>query len=75
MFDWINSDVEQCAWHIASQPSSNTYSQIEYHKRLENFEIVSKIIEARKLSKKYRVILRAEKLKEEMLEGDNADKV
>jgi len=70
LFDWINSDVEQCAWHIAATSAANTYSQLEYHKRLGKREVVDKIIEARKLAKKYRIILKADQLKKEMLEGN-----
>lgn len=69
MFDWKNSTIEQCAWHIAEQPASNTYSQIEYYKRKEKFDIVDKILKARALAKKYRVILKADKVKKELQEG------
>lgn len=69
LFDWINSTVEQCAWHIAKEPSSNTYSQLEYHKRRGKSDVVEKILAARKLAKSYRVILKAEKLKRK-LEGE-----
>lgn len=70
MFDWVGSTMEQCAKHIAETPPANTYSQIKYHERWGKPEVVEKIIEARKLAKLYRLLARADKIRQEMQEDN-----
>jgi len=70
MFDWIGSTMEQCARHIAETPAANTYSQIKYHEVWGEQKVVDKIIEARKLAKMYRLLARADKIRQEMQEDN-----
>jgi len=70
MFDWVSSTLEDCAKHIAEVSASNTYSQIQYYKRSGNEEVLVKILEARKLAKKYRVLNKARQIEQELTSGE-----
>lgn len=61
-FDWINSTDTDLAKHIASVPASNTTQQLRYYERMENTEMINRIKKARVEAKKWRILLKAEKL-------------
>ena len=67
MFDWKNSTLEDCAWHVARVSPQHTTSALAYYKRRSDEEVLTKIQEARKLAKRYRVLIKAERLTEEIL--------
>lgn len=68
MFDWQSSTVEDCAWHIARCSAQAATSMLRYYETKGEKEVVDKITEARKLAKKYRTLIQAERITEELLE-------
>lgn len=69
MFDWINSTVEECAWHITKTSAQSTNSVYVYHERRGNKEITEKIDKARVLAKKYRILMKADEIRKELNRG------
>lgn len=67
MFDWKNASLEECAWQVARTNAQRTTGAIAYYKRIDNQEVLTKILEARKIAKRYRVLVRAEQITEEIL--------
>lgn len=65
MFDWINSTVEECAVHITKTSAQSTTSVYIYHERQGNVVMTDKIKKARELAKKYRILQKAEEIREE----------
>lgn len=61
-FNWLEASDEDLAKHIASVPASNTTMQIRYYERADNELMVDKIKAAREEAKKWRILLKAEKL-------------
>jgi len=75
MFDWKESSIEQCAKHVAEVSAQNTTSVITYYRKIGDTGMLTKIQEARKLAKKLRIIVNAERIKCELLQENlqNAD--
>jgi len=66
MFSWATATIEELAWHIAKVPRQHTMAAIRYHRRKGDLETAKRIEYARKLAKKYRVLERAEEIKQEL---------
>lgn len=60
-FDYINCTIDQLADYVECSPASRITQQLIYYKKRENTEMVSKIMEARKVVKKRKLL--------KMLEG------
>lgn len=75
MFDWKESTLNDCAWHIARSTSQTTNTMLVYYRRKGDDEVVDKILEARKLAKKYRTLIKAERITEELLEKGNTNAI
>ena len=66
MFNWATESIERLAWHIAKVSRQQTMAAITYYRRKGEVETVHKIKLARALAKKYKVILLAEEIKQEI---------
>ena len=75
MFDWKESTLNDCAWHIARSTPQATNTMIAYYRKKDDNEVVDKILEARKLAKKYRTLIKAERITEELLEKGNTNAI
>lgn len=64
-FKWKEATLEECAWQIAKVSAQNTNTVIRYYK--ENAEVLLKLQEARILAKRYRALIKAERITEELL--------
>lgn len=71
MFNWATTTIDGLAWHIAKVSRQQTMAAITYYRRKGNTEVVRRIEFARALAKKYKVLLLAEDIKQE-LENTNA---
>ena len=69
MFDWINSTLEECAKHIVETSAQSTNSVYVYHERKGKTDVTEKIDKARELAKKYRILMKADKIREELDRG------
>lgn len=72
MFSWATETIERLAWHIASVSRQRTMAAITYYRRKGEVDIVQRIEFARKLSKKYKVLLQAKEIEQEMREQNDA---
>ena len=67
MFNWRDCTLNECAWHIARTSAQRTSAMLKYYESRENLEVVEKILKARTLAKKYRALIRAELITEELV--------
>lgn len=67
MFDWQLSTLDECAWHIARTSAQSTTSMLRYYSSCGKTEVVEKIICARSLAKKYRTLIKAQDITEELV--------
>lgn len=70
MFNWQKASLDECAWHVARESAQLTNAQLTYYKKHENFDVVEKILAARKLAKKYIILIRAEEISRQLDEKD-----
>lgn len=68
MFNWKDSSLEDCAWHIARVSAQQTSSVITYYTKRCDKDTLTKIIEARKLAKRYRVLVKEQIMEQELLQ-------
>ena len=73
MFDWKSATTDECAWHIARTSAQRTTAALAYYERTKNEGMLTKITEARKMARRYRVLVNAERITEDILkEGLNS---
>lgn len=66
MFSWATETIDGLAWHIATVSRQQTMAAITYYRRKGEVDIVQRIEFARRLSKKYKVLLQAKEIEQEM---------
>lgn len=64
MFDWKEASVEEIARYMLTLSRSNVSTQVAYYKLKNNTQMLTKIEEARKLAKVYRLRAKAQALEE-----------
>jgi len=65
-FNWQLSTVYDLAQHIYNSPPNSVKQQVNYYKCMENNTMLSRIVEARKLVKLWKLEAQVSKLREDI---------
>ena len=65
MFNWVDASTDEMARHIAQISAQQVTSLMYYYKKKKNVQMLTKMIAARILAKRYRAAKKVESLIEE----------
>ena len=68
MIDFKTAGIDECAWHFSKCSRQAVYAALYYYKELDS-NVYDKLVKAKRLSKSYRVLIKARQIEEEILNG------